>query len=74
MALGHATLLHQHAGLLTTYEHHRLALAVLSLHQTTSHCWEDKDKIYSGDNAAVTFLDKNKDFICGVVFSAQGAL
>lgn len=42
-----------------------------SLHQTTSHCWESKDKSTSGANAAMTFLDAEKDFVCGGVCSSQ---
>lgn len=54
------------------YEHHRLVLTFFfSLHQTTSHCWEGKDKSTSGANAAMTFLDAEKDFVCGDVCSSQ---
>lgn len=63
LALSHATLLNQHGGLFRMWDHHRLVLTYLSLHQTASHCWEGKNEGNTGANTAMTFLDAKKDFV-----------
>lgn len=59
---------------ITVYEHHRLPLAFLSLHQTASQCKKGKNEGPPGDSEDLSTLDREKDFISGVVYTAQSAM